>query len=272
VIRQPAAAGQFYPASASQINAELNELVRPAQEKRDAIAVVCPHAGWMYSGATAGTVYSTVRIPDHVIMLGPNHRGIGSPYALYDAGAWRTPLGDVPIDEPLAAELLDHCGLLAEDPRAHGAEHSLEVQVPMLLRANPNVRIVPVLIGGGWPESGGRHNLREIGVAIARTVKEHGERVLLLASSDLNHYEDQETSNRKDKLALDAVVSLDEELLLRQIAAHGISMCGVLPTYIVLVAAKALGAKRAEVLDYRTSGDVSGDYSAVVGYGAVVIE
>jgi MEMO1 family protein len=272
VIRQPAVAGQFYPAGASQINAALDELVRPAPEKRDAIAVVCPHAGWTYSGATAGIVYSTVRIPDHVIMLGPNHRGIGSVYALYDAGAWRTPLGDVPIDEPLAAELLDHCGLLAADPRAHGAEHSLEVQVPMLLRANPNVRIVPVLIGGGWPESSGRHNLREIGVAIARTVKECGERVLLLVSSDLNHYEDQETSNRKDKLALDAVVSLDEELLLRQIAAHGISMCGVLPTYIVLVAAKALGAKRAEVLDYRTSGDVSGDYSAVVGYGAVVIE
>jgi AmmeMemoRadiSam system protein B len=267
VIRQPAAAGQFYPATASQINAELNELVRPAQEKRDAIAVICPHAGWMYSGATAGTVYSTVRIPDHVIMLGPNHHGIGSPYALYDTGAWRTPLGDVPIDEPLAAELLDHCDLLAKDPRAHGVEHSLEVQVPMLLRANPNVQIVPILIGGG-----GRNDLREIGVAIARTVKEHGERVLLLASSDLNHYEDQETSNRKDKLALDAVVNLGEEALMDHVRDAKISMCGVLPTYIVLVAAKALGAKRAEVLDYRTSGDVSGDYSAVVGYGAVVIE
>ena len=270
MIRPPAVAGQFYPGTATE--AALDTFIQPAASKRRAIAVVCPHAGWTYSGQTAGLVYSQVEIPDRVILVGPNHRGGGSDYAVYDAGSWHTPVGDVPIAEPLAAELLDNCALLAEDTRAHNAEHSLEVQAPMLLRANPNVRIVPVLIGGGWPEAGGRSELREIGAAIAQTVQECGKRVLLLASTDLNHYENQETSNIKDKLVLDAIVKLDEDALMDRVIEVEVSMCGVASTYIVLHAAKKLGAKRAELLDYRTSGDVSGDFERVVGYGAVVIE
>jgi AmmeMemoRadiSam system protein B len=142
----------------------------------------------------------------------------------------------------------------------------------MLLHANPNVRIVPLLIAGGWSDAGERRNLREIGAAIAQTVQEFGKPVLLLASTDLNHYENQETSNIKDKLVLDAVVNLDEEALMDRVHDVEISMCGVASTYIVLHAAKKLGAKHAELLDYRTSGDVSGDFARVVGYGAVVIE
>lgn len=272
MIRPPAVAGQFYPDDASEIEAQLAKLIQPPQEKREAIAVVVPHAGWQYSGATAGIVYSNVQIPDRVIMVGPNHHGTGSAYALFDAGAWRTPVGDVAIDEPLAATLLDNCELLSEDFRAHSGEHSLEVQVPMLRRANPNVRIVPVLIGGGWPESGGRSNLRDIGIGLAQTVREYGKPVLLLASTDLNHYEDRESSRIKDKLALDAVVNLDEDALMDRVRDVEISMCGVAAAYIVIHAAKKLGAKKAELLDYRTSGDVTGDYSSVVGYGAVVIE
>lgn len=271
MIRQPAVAGQFYPGSAPQLEAALDELVPPQTEKRKAIAVVCPHAGWTYSGKTAGLIYSTIEIPDRVILVGPNHHGIGSSYALFDSGVWQTPVGDVPIAEPLAAELLDRCDWLSEDPRAHRAEHSLEVQVPMLRRANPNVRIVPLLIGGGWPESGGCDRLREIGLAIAEVVSGYSKPVLLLASTDLNHYEDQETSHIKDKLALDAIVALDEQGLMQRVKEVEISMCGVAPTYIVIVAAKRLGATKAELLDYRTSGDVSGDYSSVVGYGAVAI-
>lgn len=271
MIRQPAVAGQFYPATAAEIDAELDTLIRPTPERRKAIAVVCPHAGWMYSGLTASFVYSQVEIPDRVILIGPNHHGIGSPYAVFSAGAWRTPVGDVPIAEPLAASLLDNCELLAEDTRAHSGEHSLEVQVPMLLRVNPAVRIVPVVIGGGWPESGGRANLRAIGAAVAQTVQEYGKPVLLLASTDLNHYEDQEASKIKDKLVLDAVVKLDADALMDRVRDVEVSMCGVAATYIVIHAAKKLGAKRAELLDYRTSGDVSGDFSRVVGYGAVAI-
>jgi len=267
MIRQPAVAGQFYPGNARSVEAGLDQFIHPVAVPRPAIGLVVPHAGWMYSGATAGIAYSSVKIPDHVIMIGPNHHGMGSPYALYDAGKWLTPVGEVAVDEPLAAELLDHCDLLSEDLRAHAMEHCLEVQVPMLHRVNPYVRIVPLLIG-----SHDRDDLQQIGQDIAATVKEYGKPVLLLASSDLNHYEDQQTSNRKDRLALDAMVALDEQELWTQVHANDISMCGVAPAYIVLVAAKKLGATRAEVLDYRTSGDVSGDFSAVVGYGAVVIE
>jgi hypothetical protein len=264
-------AGQFYPAARGEVEAELDRIMSPVANPRPAIAVVAPHAGWMYSGTTAGIVYSNVVIPDRVILVGPNHHGAGSPYAVYDAGAWATPVGDVPIAGALAAELLDRCELLAEDPRAHRAEHSLEVQLPLLRRANPNIQIVPVLIGGAWPDAGGRGDLRMIGEAIAEVVREYGRPVLLVASTDLNHYEDQETSRVKDHLVLDAVVHLDPDGLMQRVKEVEVSMCGVAPTYIVLVAAKKLGAKRAELLDYRTSGDVSGDYQRVVGYGAVVI-
>jgi MEMO1 family protein len=272
MIRQPAVAGQFYPAAETEVGAVLDTLIHPTSAQRKAIAVVCPHAGWTYSGQTAGLVYSNVEIPDRVVLIGPNHHDIGSRYAVYSSGVWHTPIGDVPIAEPLALELLDTCELLAEDTKAHAREHSLEVQLPMLLRANPNIRIVPMLIGGKWPESGGRSDLREIGAAIAQSVREYGKPVLLLASTDLNHYEDQETSKIKDKLVLDAVVRLDEEALMDRVIDVEVSMCGVAATYIVLHAAKELGAKRAELLDYRTSGDVSGDFARVVGYGAVVIE
>jgi AmmeMemoRadiSam system protein B len=272
VIRQPAVAGQFYPADASEVDAALDALIPSAVPKRKAIAVVCPHAGWMYSGHTAGLVYSSVEIPDHVILVGPNHRDAGSRYAVYSSGAWHTPVGDVPVAKPLALELLDHCELLAEDTKAHAQEHSLEVQLPMLLRVNPDVHIVPLLIGGGWPESGGRRELKEIGGAVAQCVREYGKPVLLVASTDLNHYEDQEVSHTKDKLVLDAIVKLDPDAMMDQVIDVGVSMCGVAATYIVLWAAMGLGAKRAELLEYRTSGDVSGDFTRVVGYGGVVID
>jgi len=265
MIRPPFVAGQFYPGNARAVEAELDRWMPPIVGKHAAIGLVCPHAGWMYSGRTAGIGYASVRVPDRVILIGPNHRGFGSPYAMYDTGTWRIPGGDVPIAEPLAAKLLDRCRLLTSDPHAHRNEHCLEVQVPMLRRANPNVQIVPVLIGA-------HRQLREIGESIAGVVKDSAQPVLLVASSDLNHYEDQNTANRKDKLALDALVSLDEEMLMNRVAEHDISMCGVAAAYIVLVAAKRLGAQRAEVLDYRTSGDVNGDSAAVVGYAAVVLE
>jgi AmmeMemoRadiSam system protein B len=271
MIRPPAVAGQFYPADPDKVEAELDRVMRPARSRRHATAVVVPHAGWMYSGATAGRVYSEIEVPDCVFLVGPNHHGVGSMYAVYGAGSWQTPVGDAPVGEALAAQLLDHCELLAEDLKAHRMEHSLEVQVPMLLRVNPQVQIVPLLIGGRWPEAGGRAELRIIGQAIADTVRDYGRPVLLIASTDLNHYEDQETSHAKDKLVLDAILNLDEDRLVHRVKDAGVSMCGVAPTYTVMVAAKELGANKAELVDYRTSGDVTGDFSAVVGYGGVII-
>lgn len=272
MIRPPAVAGQFYPADPAEVEAELDRVIHPVTEPRKAIGIIVPHAGWKYSGVTAGKVYSAVKIPDHVILIGPNHHNTGkSTYALFDAGKWQTPIGDVPVDEPLGAMLLDNCDWFAEAARSHSAEHSLEVQMPMLRRANPKVRVVPIMIGGSWPESGGRQILRDIAEAIAMTVREFGPPVLLMASTDLNHYENQEIAHIKDKLVLSAIEKLDADAMMDHVRDVEVSMCGVAATYIVMHAAKKLGAKRGEVIDYRTSGDVTGDFSSVVGYGGVVI-
>jgi len=273
MIRQAAVAGQFYPGNSRRVAEELQALwPAPETPRRRALAVMVPHAGWMYSGATAARVFAAVEVPERVILLGPNHHGVGPQFAVFDRGAWSLPSGEVAIDEPLTSALLAQSKLFVADVRAHQDEHCLEVQVPMLQRANPKVRIAPLLIGGGCPEAGGRDQLREIALALARAVEQVEDPVLLVASTDLNHYQDQETSNRKDRLALDAVVKLDEGSLLDSVRAADISMCGVAPTYVTVVAAKELGATRAELIDYRTSGDTSGDYTAVVGYGGVVIE
>lgn len=271
MTRQPAVAGQFYPADPATIEQDLTGLLAPHAAPREVIAVVVPHAGWMYSGVTAGKVYSAVTIPDRILLIGPNHRNVGVPYALCEAGRWQTPLGEVPIAAPLAAELLDHCDLLADDARAHAFEHSLEVQVPMLQKRNPAVQIVPLVIGGDWPWSGGRNCLKMIGQAIGEVLLDYGRKVLIVASTDLNHYEDAEVARIKDQLVLDAVLALDEDGLMQRVIDVDVSMCGVAATYVALVAAKMLHARQAELIDHRTSGDVTGDQRSVVGYGGVVI-
>jgi len=272
MIRNPAVAGRFYPESSEQVNKELNGLFISKENVTPAIAVVCPHAGWMYSGSTAACAFSSVEIPKNVILIGPNHHNIGNDYAVYSSGSWRTPIGDVPIAEQYTSELLSRSNLFIDDPSAHALEHCLEVNLPMLFHRNPKLHIVPVLIGGSWPDSGGRDKLREIGNIIAQTVQTISQPVLLVSSTDLNHYEDQEISHKKNLFALEAILSLDEDALLDQIIGHKISMCGVGATYSTIVAAKQLGARTATTLHYQTSAEVTGDFSSVVGYAAVKIE
>lgn len=272
VTREPAVAGQFYPADAGQAWAWVEQLwPRHSLTPQTARAIVMPHAGWMYSGHTAALAVAHTVVPECVILIGPNHHNLGSPYAVFARGIWRLPVGDVPVDEPTATALLESCDLLRDDPRAHRREHSLEVEVPFLLRANPKLRIVPILIGGPWPDSGDRCRLRALAAAIAGTVARCQDPILIVASTDLNHYEDQRTTDRKDRLALEAMERRDPEMLMDRVEHHDISMCGVAPTYVALHAANQLGASVATVLDHRTSGDVSGDYQAVVGYAAVQI-
>ncbi|MCX7914824.1 MAG: AmmeMemoRadiSam system protein B [Verrucomicrobiae bacterium] len=273
MIRKPAVAGQFYPADAGQAWAWIEQLwPREPCQPSTAKAVIMPHAGWMYSGATAAIAASHVTVPDCVILLGPNHHNLGHPYAVFARGTWQLPVGDVAVDEATADELLTRCDLLRDDAWAHSREHSLEVEVPFLMRTNPRLQIVPIVIGGPWPDSGDRARLRTIARAVAETVAHRGQPVLLVASTDFNHYEDQRTTERKDRLALEAIEHRDPELLMDRVQKHDISMCGVAPTYIALHAANQLGAQTVRILDHRTSGDVSGDYHAVVGYAAAVIQ
>lgn len=258
-IRKPAVAGQFYPGTSGGLRKSIEKMVTVVEKKIVAIGIVSPHAGYMYSGPVAGELYSNIEIPGTVVILGPNHTGIGKPYAIMTEGVWETPLGEVEIENDLARQILG--GLIEEDSTAHRYEHSLEVQVPFLQYFKPDIKIVPIVIGGD--------KYQELGSAIASSIK--GKDVLIIASSDMTHYEPHETAVEKDNLAIEAILKLDEKEMLQRIAKHNISMCGYGPTAIMLVAAKLLGAKQARLIKYMTSGDTSGDYDAVVGYASLAV-
>lgn len=265
-IRQPAVAGTFYPGDARALDADLVRLMppRPADAAR---AVIVPHAGWTYSGAVAGDTYARVAVPRLAVLLGPNHTGLGGPGALMAAGAWRYPGGSVPVAGELAAALLAATDLLQDDPRAHVREHALEVQLPFLHRRQPDLNIVPVTLGRIDPAF-----CRAVGEAVGRVVAAWPEPVLVVDSTDLNHYESQAVSHRKDRLAIDAILALDPAGLWETVRTHDVSMCGIAPTQTLLWAAPALGVRAARLVRYATSGDVSGDLDRVVGYAGLVLE
>lgn len=266
MVRQPAVAGQFYTGDGAKLKRQLQLLMGKGEAKKKAIGVIAPHAGYMYSGAVAGALYSTVEVPDTVVILGPNHHGRGSRAALYPAGKWITPLGDISINERLPELLLGNCPLLEEDVSAHQYEHSLEVQVPFIQFARPDATIVPICLGFGDYAS-----CRSLGTALAKSITEFGKEVLMVASSDMSHYEPADVARKKDELALREVLALNPEGLYKVVRSRGISMCGIIPAAVMLVAAIELGATKSELVRYATSGDVSGDYDQVVGYAAVVV-
>jgi MEMO1 family protein len=271
--------GRFYPSDPTELRAVVATLLADARRDagpavgpsgRPAVGVIAPHAGYIYSGTTAARVFARVQLPSLVIILAPNHTGIAEAkggVSLWETGAFRTPLGDVPVDAGVAQALRDMSeGLVDVDHDAHRAEHAVEVELPFLQLLRPDVRIVPLVIAwDAWEPA------RRLGASLARLVTATDEPVLLLASSDLNHYEPAAVSERKDASALEAVRALDAEELLARCKRERISMCGRGPAAVVLAAARALGATQAEVVDYRHSGWVSGDNGRVVGYAGVVI-
>ena len=265
-VREPAVAGSFYPGSEKRLQADLDQLM-PARPATPARAIVVPHAGWMYSGAVAGETYTQVEVPRLVVLLGPNHTGLGAAGAVMAEGAWRFPGGTVPIAGDLAGALLAACPELQADIAAHLREHALEVQIPFLNRRQPTLQIVPITLGRTDPGF-----CRAVGEAVGGAVAGWPEPVLVVDSTDLNHYESQAVSNRKDRLAIDAILALDPERLWRTVRQHDISMCGIGPTQALLWAAPALGVRTARLVRYATSGDVSGDITRVVGYAGVVLE
>jgi hypothetical protein len=264
--RQPAVAGQFYPGSTERLRKTLEQLLPAHPAAQPAIALMAPHAGYVYSGAIAAETYARAAVPDTVVLLGPNHHGIGHPAALYGEGSWATPLGDVPIDAAFASRLLKRCPDLAADVVAHRLEHSLEVQVPFLQMRNPRLRLVPICLGH-LP----LQKLIALGEGIGETIASSADPVLIVASSDMTHYEPGAAARQKDERALEHVLALDPEGLYRTVREGRISMCGVLPTVVMLAAARRLGAVSATLVRYGNSGDVTGDQSAVVGYAGVVV-
>jgi len=266
MIRQPVVAGQFYPGSASQLEAMIETLVDEKAEKREVIGLVSPHAGYVYSGPVAGAVISRIKFKDTFIIIGPNHSGMGKPLSIMTRGKWKTPLGEVEIDSELGRQILATSSHLQEDAIAHQYEHSIEVQIPFLQYFRSDFRIVPIILGYA-----GGDTCKEIGREIAKAVRELNREVVIIASSDMTHYEPQESAQEKDTQAIDAILDLDEDELLRRVEELDISMCGYAPTASLISAAKELGAKSAELVKYQTSGDTTGDYSAVVGYAGIII-
>ena len=268
--RQPAVAGQFYPGKPDQLRAAVRELLAAAETAvpAPAVAAIAPHAGYVYSGRTAAEVFARLDVPRRCVVVAPNHTGVcdaprgGSVCAV---GTFLTPAGDVPVDETAAAALLDRCDVLQDDPAAHAREHAVEVELPFLLARRPDVRIVPlVLAWSDWPRT------RALGEALAEVVRTSDGPTLLVASSDINHYESAAVAARKDGLALAAIERLDGEGLLEVTRRHEVTMCGRVPAAAVLHAALLLGASAAEVVHYSHSGLVTGEDDAVVSYAGVI--
>ena len=272
-VRPPAVAGFFYEGAAAPLRRDVESYLAgaapPRRPEGSWSALLLPHAGYTYSGRIAGAGAGAVEWPGRVLILGPNHRGVGAGAALSTAESWRTPLGDVPLDAELGAALEAACPSLVRDEAAHAAEHSLEVIVPFLQVARPGVRIACVSLGE--PDIG---LCREVGRGAARVVKDaaaRGERVAIVVSSDLNHYLPRAANREKDGRAIDALLSGDpEELFDRVLVRERISMCGVLPATAMLFAMQELGGARGTLLSQGDSADSSGDESRVVGYASLV--
>jgi len=265
MVRQPSVAGKFYTHDPEKLRAELSAMM-PQGETSRVIGIIAPHAGYIYSGKTAGRVYGLIRVPDTVVVLCPNHTGLGAPAALSPSEGWLTPLGVVPVNNQLSELILHHSPGLRPDASAHQFEHAIEVQLPFLQYKNPWVSIVAICLAlPDYPA------LAAIGQGIARAISEYGEEVLIVASSDMNHYESAAVARQKDEQALERVTALDPEGLIKVCRAKGITMCGAVAATVMLVAAKALGATAGRTIEYTHSGEVNGDSERVVAYAAVAV-
>ncbi len=265
-VRQPAVAGRFYPANPDRLLREVRSYTSEGSEKLRAYGCVVPHAGYMYSGHVAGAVYAALDLPQSFVILCPNHTGMGEPLAIMSEGLWITPLGSIKVDSELAEALKNACPELSEDRMAHQAEHALEVQLPFLQALSSNFSFVPITVGVGQFEV-----LQDLGKALARAITALGRKPLIIASSDMNHYESDAVTRVKDGKAIEKILALDAPGLYQVVRREEISMCGYGPAVAMLTAAKELGAASAKLIRYATSGDVSGDRDLVVGYAGIAV-
>jgi MEMO1 family protein len=266
MIRPPAVAGHFYSSDPAELARDVDGYLAPGTADQPALGCVVPHAGYIYSGHVAGAVYSALQIPSRLILLGPRHFPGGEPLAILSEGSWTTPLGDAQIDTALAAQLKHAFPRLREDMVAHQREHSLEVQLPFLQRIAGDFRFVPIVLGTD------RYGvLEELGHAIAKVVAAQKSPVLIVASSDMNHYESDPVTREKDGLAIARILALDPRGLYDTVRSEEITMCGIAAAVVMLVAVNDLGAKNAALIRYATSGDINGERDRVVGYAGIVI-
>ena len=265
-VREPVVAGQFYPGAKASLKGVLSSLVDKNKKREKVIGAMSPHAGYVYSGAVAGGVLSLLSPKELFIIIGPNHTGTGEPFSVFSEGSWKTPLGTVEVDKEFAGRLIGASLLFKADRLAHAHEHSIEVQIPFLQYIVDSFKILPLCVA-----SLDMKELKKAGAEIASAIKESKRDVTIIASSDMTHYESHEAAKEKDMQAISAILRMNEDELLQKVGTLNISMCGVAPVIITLCASKAIGAKEAKLVDYKTSAEASGDYSSVVGYGGVIL-
>lgn len=265
--RKPSVAGYFYPSNPKKLYEMIKRMVDSKAEAQKAICIISPHAGYEYSGGVAGHVFSSVKLPEKFIIVGPNHRDVSTDLAIMKTGTWETPLGDVPIDTSLAELIMKQTDLIVEDERGHQLEHSLEVQIPFIQYFKKNISIVPICIAYYTPYE----ELEELGKAISQAIRKSDQEVLIIASTDMSHYVSQDEAREKDFLAIEKILQLDAKGLFEVVKREHISMCGFQPATAVIIASRDLNAKKAELIRYQTSGDVSGNFSEVVGYAGIRI-
>ena len=269
MIRKTVWAGprNFYPDNPATLKKTITDFLDPQQQKQDCKAVLMPHAGYFYSGKVAGKTVSCVNVPNNIIVLAPNHTGLGSPYSIIAKGSWQTPFGYINIQEELASMLLENSGFFRQDEAPHIKEHAIEVEIPFLQYFNRNISILPIIISDFVLA-----NYKRAGQEIADAIRKFNKPVLIVISSDLTHYESHESATEKDKKVIEAIIDLNEDKLYEQVNVNKISMCGCAPACVGINAAKRLGAHEAQLIDYKTSADTSGDFSSVVGYAGMVIK
>jgi MEMO1 family protein len=274
-VRRPAVAGSFYPDGPDELRKAIEGcylsplgpgILPPTNdERRGVMACVCPHAGYEYSGPVAAYSYlwlSALRKPELVVIVAPNHYGIGSGVSTFREGWWETPLGRVPVDSEAAAQVVKLTGLVDFDPESHRKEHSLEVQLPFLQQIYGTFKLLPISLSFQDIETA-----RELGRGLSKMLK--GRDVILIASSDLTHYEPAEVAREKDMVLLRTVQDLDIEAFYDVLENKRVTACGFGAIATVMEASRLLGFSHGELLKYANSGDTTGDNEAVVGYPAV---
>lgn len=253
MIRKPAVAGQFYSDNPEILKNELRQYLEGGDHGRSAVGILVPHAGYVFSGRIAAEAYKTVEITQTVVLIGPNHHGLGGQATVYASGAWRTPLGDVPIAENLASRLILDCDRLEADEMAQRFEHSIEVQIPFLQMLRDDLQILPISLGHGDLET-----WLTLGRQLGQSLHQNNDRALLVASSDMNHFESAAYTEVVDRLAIERMEAYDAAGLYNLVREKNISMCGVIPAIVMLEAAAVLGATTCSLLRYDHSGKVNG--------------
>jgi AmmeMemoRadiSam system protein B len=268
MIRKPIVAGQFYPLNAKDIGTLISSFqAKSSQSKMTAKGLILPHAGYIYSGKVAVSVVSQVIAQKRIIILGPNHTGYGKEFALWEKGSWEIPGKSLVIDEELASLILQKGDTITSDTLAHQYEHSIEVELPILEHFFGEFKFTPIACMVAKLDE-----YRLAAKQITSALKALKEPVMMIASSDMTHYEPDAGARKKDSLAIECILNLDEEALIKTIKKNDISMCGIAPVAIMLAALKEMNSTKARLIMYQTSGDATGDTSSVVGYAGILVQ